>query len=87
MILLHLKNAACRTPKTLPYHFDIGVEIMNSYLITVIISLLVALFNLYTFIQQRTIVTLILCVIWLLVALKYYKEYKKNKDKNSENNA
>ena len=60
---------------------------MNSYLITVIICLLVALFNLYTFIQQRTIVTLILCVIWLLVALKYYKEYKKNKDKNSENNA
>ena len=60
---------------------------MNSYLITVIISLLVALFNLYTFIQQRTIVTLILCVIWLLVSLKYYKEYKKNKDKNSENNA
>ena len=60
---------------------------MKSYLITVIISLLVALFNLYTFIQQRTIVTLILCVIWLLVALKYYKEYKKNKDKNSENNA
>ena len=60
---------------------------MNSYLITVIISLLVALFNLYTFIQQRTIVTLILCVIWLLVALKYYKEYKKNKDKNSKNNA
>ena len=60
---------------------------MNSYLITVIISLLVALFNLYTFIHQRTIVTLILCVIWLLVALKYYKEYKKNKDKNSENNA
>ena len=60
---------------------------MNSYLTTVIISLLVALFNLYTFIQKRTIVTLILCVIWLLVALKYYKEYKKNKDKNSENNA
>ena len=60
---------------------------MNSYLITVIISLLVALFNLYTFIQQRTIVPLILCVIWLLVALKYYKECKKNKDKNSENNA
>ena len=60
---------------------------MNSYLITVIISLLVALFNLYTFIQKGTIVTLILCVIWLLVALKYYKEYKKNKDKNSENNA
>ena len=60
---------------------------MNSYLVTVIISLFVALFNLYTFIYQRTVVTLILCVIWLLVALRYYKEYKKNKDENSENNA
>ena len=60
---------------------------MNSYLVTVIISLFVALFNLYTFIQQGSIVTLILCIIWLLVALRYYKEYKKNKDENSENNA
>ena len=59
---------------------------MNTQLITIIISIFVALFNLYCFIQRGTATTLILFVIWLLVALKYFKEYRANKDKNSENN-
>ena len=56
---------------------------MNTNLITMIICACVALFNLYCYIAQGTVTTLILFVIWLLVALKHLKEFISKKDNNS----
>ena len=56
---------------------------MNTNLITMIICACVALFNLYCYIVQGTVTTLILFVIWLLVALKHLKEFISKKDNNS----
>ena len=61
---------------------------MNTRLITIIICICVSLFNLYCFIQRSDIASLILFVIWLLVAIKYFKDFLADKkDKNSKNNA
>ena len=61
---------------------------MNTRLITIIISIGVSLFNLYCYIQRSDLASLILFVIWLLVAIKYFKDFLTDKkDKNSKNNA
>ena len=60
-----------------------GVVAMNTNLITMIICACVALFNLYCYIAQGTVTTLILFVIWLLVALKHLTEFISKKDNNS----
>ena len=59
---------------------------MNTHLFTTIISVALALFNLYSFIQSRSGTSFILFIIWLVIALRYFKQFKANKDKNSENN-
>lgn len=56
---------------------------MKTYLIAALIGLGLSLFNLYYYVQRQTGTYLILFIIWLLVAFKNLKQYKKNKDKNS----
>ena len=61
---------------------------MNNRLIVVAISVCVAFFNLYCYIQRYDLTSLILFIIWSLVAVKYFRDYHKDKkDKNSKNNA
>ena len=51
-----------------------------------LISIAVSLFNLYCYIERRAFTTLILFAVWFLVAIKYFKKYKADNDKKSENN-
>ena len=60
---------------------------MNNRLIVVAISICVAFFNLYCYIQRSDLASLVLFVIWFLIAIKYFRDYRANKkDKNSKNN-
>ena len=56
---------------------------MKSYLIAAILGAGLSLFNLYFYVQRRTGTYLILFIIWLLVAIKNFKQYKAKKDENS----
>ena len=67
----------------LPFYNNLkGVIDLNSYLLAAILSVAISLFNLYNYVQKRTATLLILFVIWFLVAMKNYKQYKAKKDEN-----
>ena len=53
---------------------------MNSSLFAALISVALALFNLYYYVQRHTGTYLILFVIWLLVAFKNFKQCRAKKD-------
>ena len=56
---------------------------MRKHLIASLLSAGLALFNLYFYIQRHTGTYLILFIIWLLVAYRNIKQYKRKKSKNS----
>ena len=69
--------------RTRAYNLSEGVIMMNSWLIAAILSAILVLFNLYLFISRGTASSLILLIVWLLVAIKNLKRYRAEKDENS----
>jgi len=53
---------------------------MNVHLFTMILSIGFGLFNLYSYFQQQSSMSLILSGLWLLFAFRSFRHYNANKD-------